>query len=147
MQGEKLHIVLADDDYDDRLFFKNAFGQVRVRHSLQMFNDGYELMRYLTLAEEPPHIVFLDLNMPGKDGKECLNEIRANEKLQDVTVAIYSTSSEPKDVEDTFIAGANIYIRKPDDFMALKKIIASVVSVSWLYITDGLNRDNFIISY
>lgn len=147
MHREKLYVVLADDDNDDRLFFKSAFEHVRVKHELLVFEDGYELMNYLESAAEPPHIVFLDLNMPGKPGLECLNEIRANPLFRDLTVAIYSTSSSPEDIEDTFVAGANIYIKKPDDFMALKKIMADVLSVSWLYVTDGLNRENFIISY
>jgi len=147
MYREKLYVVLADDDKDDRLFFKNAFDQLRIKHELLMFEDGYELMEYLAAAEEPPHIVFLDLNMPGKHGLECLNEIRANSRFRDLTVAIYSTSSLPEDIEETFVAGANIYIKKPDDFVALKKIMADVLSVSWLYVTDGLNRENFIMSY
>jgi len=147
MHRGKLYIVLADDDKDDRLFFKKAFDQVRIKHELLMFEDGNELMEHITTVEEPPHIVFLDLNMPGKHGLECLNEIRANPVMRDVTVAIYSTSSSPEDIEDTFVAGANIYIKKPDDFMALKKIMADVLSVSWLYVTDGLNRENFIMSY
>jgi len=147
MHREKLYVVLADDDKDDRLFFKNAFDQLRIKHELLIFEDGYELMGYLDTAEEPPHVVFLDLNMPGKHGLDCLNEIRATPAMRDITVAIYSTSSSPEDIEDTFVAGANIYIKKPDDFMALKKIMADVLSVSWLYVTDGLNRENFIMSY
>ena len=147
MHREKLHVVLADDDKDDRLFFKNAFEQLRIKHELLMFEDGYELMEHLATAEEPPHVVFLDLNMPGKHGLECLLEIRANPQFRDLTVAIYSTSSSPEDIEGTFVAGANIYIKKPDDFLSLKKIMADVLSVSWLYVTDGLNRENFIMSY
>jgi len=147
MHRDKLHVVLADDDKDDRLFFKNAFDQLRIKHELLMFEDGYELMEHLAIAEEPPHVVFLDLNMPGKHGLECLLEIRANPQFRDLTVAIYSTSSSPEDIEGTFVAGANIYIKKPDDFLSLKKIMADVLSVSWLYVTDGLNRENFIMSY
>ena len=147
MHRDKLHVVLADDDKDDRLFFKNAFEQLRIKHELLMFEDGYELMEHLAVAEEPPHVVFLDLNMPGKHGLECLLEIRANPQFRDLTVAIYSTSSSPEDIEGTFVAGANIYIKKPDDFLSLKKIMADVLSVSWLYVTDGLNRENFIMSY
>jgi len=147
MHRDKLHVVLADDDKDDRLFFKNAFDQLRIKHELLMFEDGYELMEHLAIAEEPPHVVFLDLNMPGKHGLACLLEIRANPQFRDLTVAIYSTSSSPEDIEGTFVAGANIYIKKPDDFLSLKKIMADVLSVSWLYVTDGLNRENFIMSY
>jgi len=147
MHREKLYVVLADDDQDDRMFFQKAFEHVRVKHELIMFKDGDGLMNYINTVDELPHVVFLDLNMPGKHGLECLSEIRANPSLRDLTVAIYSTSSSPEDVEDTFVAGANIYIKKPDDFVALKKIMADVLSVSWLYVTDGLNRENFIMSY
>jgi len=147
MYPEKLHILLADDDPDDRLFFKDAFDAIKIDHSLTMFEDGLDLMAYLHDTNELPHIVFLDLNMPGKSGMECLKEIRSNSALRDLSVAIYSTSASNANIEDTFIAGANVYIKKPKDFSALKKIISDVVHINWQYVTDGLNRENFMLSY
>ncbi len=147
MRTSPLHIMLADDDEDDRLFFKEAFEEVKVEHNITTFNDGVQLMNYLLVPENnAPDIVFLDLNMPRKSGIECLKEIRAHEKLKDIVVAIYSTSSAEQDIEDTFNGGANVYIRKPNDFTMLKKILGDVIQVDWQYTGDGLNKDSFILS-
>ena len=147
MYPDKLHILLADDDQDDRAFFKDAFDAVKIDHTLTMFEDGIELMEHLQKITEVPHIVFLDLNMPGKSGLECLKEIRNNKRLRDMSVAIYSTSATNLNIEETFILGANVYIKKPKEFADLKKIISDVIHINWQYVTDGLNRENFMISY
>lgn len=147
MRPTPIHIMLADDDEDDRLFFKEAFEEVKIKYKISTFNDGEQLMDYLYEANNPlPDIIFLDLNMPRKSGIECLKEIRNNERLQKISVAIYSTSSSEQDIEDTFVSGANVYIKKPNDFNMLKKILSDVVHINWQYITDGLNKDSFILS-
>ncbi len=147
MRPSPLHIMLADDDEDDRLFFKEAFEEVKVEHKITTFVDGVQLMNHLQQPENPlPDIIFLDLNMPRKSGVECLKEIRADQRLKEITVAIYSTSSSEQDIEDTFVSGANIYIRKPNDFSMLKKVLSDVVLINWQYITDGFNKDSFILS-
>ena len=109
--------------------------------------DGLELMEYL---EKPdivlPHILFLDLNMPRKGGMECLLEIKSNPRFNDVAIAIYSTSASDEDIEETFVKGANVYIKKPSDFEALKKVLLKVISINWQYHTSGLNRDAFLLS-
>lgn len=147
MRPTPIHIMLADDDEDDRLFFKEAFEEVKIKYKISTFNDGEQLMDYLYEAGNPlPDIIFLDLNMPRKSGIECLKEIRSNERLKKISVAIYSTSSSEQDIEDTFVSGANVYIKKPNDFNMLKKILSDVVHINWQYITDGLNKDSFILS-
>lgn len=147
MYTEKLHILLAEDDKDDRLFFKEAFDAIKIDHTLTMVEDGFELMEYLSNAKVLPHIIFLDINMPGKSGIQCLREIRSDDGLSDISIAIYSTSVSDSNVEDAFILGANVYIRKPKNFAQLKKVIADVIHINWQYVTDGLNRENFMISY
>ncbi|MEE1899341.1 response regulator [Flavobacterium rakeshii] len=143
-----LHIMLADDDEDDRLFFTEAFEEVKIKYTLTTFNDGVSLMNHLLVKENPlPDIIFLDLNMPRKSGMECLKEIRNSERLKNISVAIYSTSSSDHDVEQTFISGANVYIKKPSDFTELKKILSDVIHINWQYITDGLNKDSFILNF
>ena len=147
MRPTPLHIMLADDDEDDRLFFKEAFEEVKIKYDITTFNDGEQLMEYLSVPENPlPDIVFLDLNMPRKSGMECLREIRESDRLKRISVAIYSTSSSEQDREDTFVAGANVYIKKPNDFNMLKKVLSDVVHINWQYIVDGLNKDSFILS-
>ncbi len=146
MQKEFMTIALADDDEDDRLFFKDAFGEIKVNTNVTTCNDGVELMEYLNNSETIlPNILFLDLNMPRKNGFECLLEIRKNNKFNDIAIAIYSTSSSEEDIENTFVHGANIYIKKPSDFNTLKKILSEVVTLNWQYHTSGLNKENFLL--
>lgn len=147
MQNENIHILLADDDEDDRLLFTDAFGEIRIETTVRTVKDGNELMNYLTQeGVQLPHILFLDLNMPRKSGMECLLEIKKLDHLQDMAVVIYSTSASEEDIEETFVRGANVYIKKPSDFHTLKKILNSVVTTNWQYQTSGLNRSNFMLS-
>jgi CheY-like chemotaxis protein len=147
MQNDPIYILLADDDEDDRLFFKEAFESIRIKTIVKTVNDGVELMNYLAQNKNKlPHILFLDLNMPLKSGMECLLEIKKMDHLRDIAIAIYSTSASEQDIEDTFVNGANVYIKKPHDFTTLKKLLEEVVTVNWHYQTSGLNRDSFLLS-
>ncbi len=147
MQNEPIHILLADDDADDRLFFKDAFEELKIKTTVLTVNDGVELMEYLSKPNITlPHVLFLDLNMPRKTGTDCLKEIKRIDRFKDIAIAIYSTSSSEEDIEETFVNGANVYIKKPSDFNALKKILSEVVTTNLQYQTSGLNRDNFILN-
>ncbi len=140
------HVLLADDDKDDREDFMDAFKSLKLSIEVQVVNNGIELMKYLN---EPsviiPHILFLDLNMPKKSGLECLIELKKIERLKNLTVVIYSTSSSEKDMEDTFVNGANVYMKKPAHLTVLKKLLSHVLTINWQYHTSGLNRDNFLM--
>ena len=146
MQTDYIHIILADDDEDDRLFFTDAFSELKINTKVQTYNDGVELMNYLNSDDAVlPQVLFLDLNMPKKNGIECLHEIKSNKKFDDIAIAIYSTSSSEEYIEETFVSGANIYIKKPNDFDTLKKVLSDVVAINWQYHTSGLNKDNFLL--
>ncbi|AWW32018.1 response regulator [Echinicola strongylocentroti] len=147
MNQKTIRILLADDDEDDRMMFRDAIMKVPLKTQVETVNDGVELLQYLAnSSRDLPHILFLDLNMPRKNGLECLKEIRSKENLRDLSVAIYSTSNAEKDVEEAFVSGANIYINKPNDFGCLKKVLTKVLSVNWQYVTSGMDRDTFLLS-
>lgn len=142
-----IHILLADDDEDDRNFFNDAISDLKISNKLTIFNNGKDLMDYLENPNSSlPDILFLDLNMPCRTGNECLKDIRANPKFKDISIAIYSTSSADKDIEETFVGGANIYIKKPNDFSKLKKVLQEVVNLNWQFHTSKLNKDTFFFS-
>jgi len=144
--SDLIHIILADDDQDDRDFFSDAFDELKIKTKVSLYNDGQQLMDYLLQPDSfLPNILFLDLNMPFKSGIECLHEIKANVRLKDIVIAIYSTSASDEDIEETFISGANIYIKKPSEFSTLKKILGNVITTNWQYQTSGLNKDNFLL--
>lgn len=146
-QNDSIQILLADDDEDDRLFFKEAFDEIKINTTIRIVKDGVELMDFLTTSGSTlPHVLFLDLNMPRKTGMDCLREIKCIDRLKNISIAIYSTSASDEDIEETFVKGANVYIKKPSDFNSLKKILEEVITINWQYHTSGLNRDNFLLS-
>jgi CheY-like chemotaxis protein len=126
-----INIFLAEDDPDDRMFFEDSLNQVTVPTQLTLANDGLELMRNLeTLTQNPPpHVIFLDLNMPFKDGFQCLQEIRNAPKLKDIPVVIFSTTANDISVDKTYEQGANYYICKPVSFQLLVKAIETVLTL------------------
>ena len=119
MENIPLRILLADDDEGDRLIFGEAMGELELNLKVQTVNNGMQLIEHLTKSTILPHLVFLDLNMPRKNGLECLKEIRNNDRFAAISIAIYSTSASEKDIEETFLNGANVYIKKPNNFATL----------------------------
>lgn len=146
MDKSPIHIVLADDDESDRMNFQEALEESKVKTVVYTVKDGVELMEYLSREDaQVPDLLFLDLNMPRKNGLECLKEIRRNERLKQVAVAIYSTSSSEKDVDDTFHYGANVYIKKPTDFAGLKQVLDKVLNAVYVYREPPFNLANFLL--
>jgi CheY-like chemotaxis protein len=110
-------ILLADDDKDDRFFFKKALNSLPGSYSLEMVADGEELMDYLNKnCHHLPDVIFLDINMPRKNGIECLEEIKQDERLCNVPVVIYSTSGFNSTAKALYEQGAHYYFQKCDYF-------------------------------
>ncbi len=114
MESRELEILLADDDADDREFFREALIELFPHVSLTEFENGEELMVHLEHIQEPPppDMIFLDINMPGKNGKECLKEIRSHVKFCHVPIIMFTVSNALEDIDETYRCGANLYIRK-----------------------------------
>ena len=145
-QKAPLRVLLADDDEGDRLVFKEIFEEMETDTIVYMVNDGEQLMNFLTIENNLlPHIIFLDLNMPNMNGIECLKEIRSIDRYSNISIAIYSTSTSEKDIDDTFYYGANIYITKPGDFNKLKKVLAKALSTTRLNQDSAFDRANFVL--
>ena len=147
MRPSPIRILLADDDEDDRIIFADAMQQAKPNTQLTMVKNGAELIEYLEEHDhqELPHLLFLDLNMPLKSGLDCLKEIRAHPRWKELSIAIYSTSSSEEDIENTFVQGANVYIKNPNEFNRLVKVLSEVIKINWQYHTSGLNKDNFVM--
>jgi CheY-like chemotaxis protein len=131
MISKHIHILLADDDQDDCLFFEQALKELSISATLKVVNNGEELMQLLTNeAVEIPDVLFLDINMPRKTGTECLEEIKQNERLSNLPIVMISTSNDPEKITLHFKIGANIYIHKPKDFSQLKQVIQHALPIS-----------------
>jgi CheY-like chemotaxis protein len=126
------NILLADDDDDDRLLFTDVFNEVSRETKLMFAHNGEHLMNLLH-SGTLPDILFLDLNMPLKNGIECLDEIRGDRKLRELPVVVFSTSSHPGTINRMYEIGAHLYIRKPNDFNSLRKVIRHVLSRDWVH--------------
>lgn len=126
------HIALADDDEDDCVLFKDALDELLISPQVVWAKNGDELMQNLAKNNRPlPDIIFLDINMPIKNGIECLKEIREDKRLKDIPVMIFSTSAQQWTVDRAYELQANLFIRKPETFQKLKDIIRTILSTDW----------------
>ena len=146
MNTTSLNLLLADDDADDCMIFKEALEELPISSSLETVSNGDELMDMLSAKSTTlPDIVFLDLNMPRKNGLECLSEIKVNEKLKTLPVIVYSTSLDHEVIHQLYEKGAHRYIRKPGDFSKLKKVIFKALNTTSKNNSLKPSREHFVI--
>lgn len=132
--GKPITILVADDDEEDRMLTRDALEESRVINELHFVEDGDELLdylhrrgRYSDPASSPrPGLILLDLNMPRKDGREALREIKEDSELRRIPVIILTTSKAEEDVIRTYDLGANSFITKPVDFASMVDIMREI---------------------
>ena len=147
MTAKLITILMADDDVDDREMAREAFAENHVANDIRFVEDGVELMNYLKRAgkyKDPassprPGLILLDLNMPKKDGREALAEIKADPKLQRIPVVVLTTSKQEEDIFRSYQLHANSYITKPVTFEALVQVV-STLGKYWLEIVELPNH-------
>lgn len=146
MENIKLQVLLADDDIDDRDFFKEALEEISYPCALTTVNDDVELLDHLSSEYlKYPDIIFLDLNMPRKSGIECIEEIKSKEALSHIPIIIYSTSLDKTVVDNLYLLGAHHYIQKPSEFSGLKSVIKKSLSLIDGTDLNKRSRECFII--
>ena|SRR5437764_1124787 len=136
-------ILMADDDADDRQMTKEAFEEARLANDLRFVEDGVELLDYLNRrgkfadpADSPrPSLILLDLNMPRKDGREALRELKADPRFRPIRVVILTTSKAEEDIARTYDLTATSYIAKPVTFEALVDVVQALGKY-WLEIVE-----------
>ena len=149
MRLKPITLLLADDDPDDRLLARQALEKNRLANDLRCVEDGEELLDYLYRRgkfadpkQSPrPGLILLDLNMPRKDGREALREIKNDPRLRDIPIVVLTTSKAEEDVARTYNLGVNSYITKPVRFAALVEIMKALGKY-WFEIVElpGYNR-------
>ncbi len=149
-RGGSITILIAEDDADDRLLLADAFHEARLRVDLRFVCDGDELLDYLWRREaymDPetsprPGLILLDLNMPRKDGREALAEIKGSTAFRHIPVVALTTSSANEDVMRTYALGGNSYIAKPVSFAALVDLVRSLVHYWFELVEPSVTMDD-----
>jgi CheY-like chemotaxis protein len=137
----EIFILIAEDDADDRFLLKSAFEENGFNDKLHFVENGVELVEYLNSClskgneEALPRFILLDLNMPKKDGREVLKEIKQNVNFQKIPVIIFSTTNNEQEMRRCYELGANSYITKPNSFESLIKTVAAL-RVYWIQTTS-----------
>ena len=142
-ENQLLTILMVDDDPDDRLLFKEACEEVRLRNPLDFLENGEQLVDYLkrrgNYADREgapfPGIILLDLNMPLKDGREALEEIKADAELRHIPIIVLTTSKDEDDILSSYGLGASSYIVKPISLDRLMRVVNSIGEY-WVQIVE-----------
>ncbi len=125
------NIFYTDDDEDDQELFRGALNEVDDSLVLTTAGDGDALLSLLESTPPVPRLIFLDLNMPRRDGYEVLHLMRASESMKNYPVIVFSTTSDTAAVEKTRAMGANLFVPKPRTYDALKKAIQTCININW----------------
>lgn len=131
----KLHILLVDDDATDRELFIDAIQVAGLSIDVSEAADGEKALHFLDAATKLPDVIILDLNMPVKDGRETLADIKRNEAFKSIPVCIMTTSSAHFDILSAYQSGANLFLTKPFDFKGLVEMIGSLLTLFSKHVT------------
>ena len=140
-KGKPILILIADDDADDRMLIGDALEEARLNNPVEFVEDGVELMEFLKHEgkyahlddDDLPGIILLDLNMPRKDGRTALKEIREDERLRRIPIVVLTTSKSEEDILRTYNLGVNSFITKPVTFDKLVEL-AQIIGKYWIEI-------------
>ena len=147
MNKENINILLADDDKSDCYLFERVLEMITVSTTFNSVHDGEKLMEFLNdKTRALPTVLFLDLNMPRKNGFKCLEEIKLNKKLMQMPVIIFSTSFEQDIADQLYKNGAHFYICKPNDFNHLKEVIYQALQLIKAYPDSQPPKEIFLLS-
>ncbi len=130
-----MELLLVDDDAVDRELFAEAMSLAGAGYKLKEAQNGEAALEYLHAADRLPDLIVLDLNMPIKDGRETLIELKTTPRLRHIPVCIMSTSSSPFDVESAYNTGATLFLVKPHDFKKLIDMLKSLLTLFSNYVT------------
>ena len=140
-----LSIILVDDDSDESYLFNEAIEHAGLSIDLISIPNGNQLYDYLQ-NNAKPDLIFLDINMPNKDGLESLKEIRNNPAYTGLRIIIYSTSNLKEMVKACYNAGADLFVVKPEDFDGMVKVVHKVCTNDWANFTKPTLSNGFVIT-
>ena len=120
-------ILIAEDDFDDRLLIQDAFEANGIGTGVTQYaENGDELMTMLSNRQEPPTLIFMDLNMPKMDGREAIKAIKSDPQFKQIPVIVFTTSASEDDIQSSYLQGVNTYFTKPTMFKDLVEMISVI---------------------
>ena len=133
IQSAQQSVFIVDDDEDDRVTMRDAFIENQHKHNYVFMQSGDQLIGHFAddNFKKHPSLILLDLNMPGRDGRDVLKEIKKNDDLRPIPVIVVTTSSSAKDREMSYKLGANCFVTKPDSYQALVALTDAIAKL-WL---------------
>lgn len=143
---EVLNVLFVDDDADEYYLFNEAIEQSAQQVNMTRAKDGNDLLKILSTGHKPD-VIFMDLNMPYKDGLETLIELRTSNSFKEIPVVIFSTTSNSSQINTCYQQGANLYVVKPETFDQIAAMVNKVFSLNWKNLTGTSSQDDFVLKY
>ena len=141
---EELNVVMAEDDNDDFEILADAISKVPVKILLSRAEDGVVLMKLI--HEKIPDLLFLDIILPQRDGRDCIREIRSDKKFDGLPIIVYTSLKDLETVEFCYRWGTNIYVHKPQSYSDIAEIVRKIFSINWKKLQYYPSRSEFVLN-
>jgi CheY-like chemotaxis protein len=141
-----IRVLYVDDDPDDRMFFAEALGKLKINYKLNTISHCLELIKYLDEGEKFD-IIFLDVNMPLMNGKQCLRVLKSNENYRDIPVIIFTVSQNQHDIDEVYEIGAHFYVVKPYAHANFVASLEKIFELDWRKPQAVPDKEKFVINY
>lgn len=146
MIKQYLNVIVVEEDEGTQLFFRNIFGDLKIKTKVLFFSEVKSAANYL--VDENilvPDILFMNGDISKKNSLEYIDEIKSSFEYSATTTVLYSEWLSDLEIEDLFIKGLNIFMKKPENYSNMKKVVSEIITINWQYYTSGLNKENFIM--
>ncbi len=140
-----LKIGFVDDDQEEQFFFEEAVSKLGIFYKLTLFSDCHSLLQFVEEENQCLDVIFLDINLPVMDGKECLRALKHSEKCKNIPVLIFSTSEYDKDIDDVYSLGAHLHVVKPYASINFNTTLKIIFDINWREQQPIPPRDKFVI--
>jgi CheY-like chemotaxis protein len=146
MIKEYLNVIVVEEDEGNQVFFKNIFKDLKIKTNVLFFSNGKEVIDYLMKKDILiPEILFMNYDIPEKSNLEYVDVIKQDFRCNKMTTVLYSEQLSDEEIEEFFIKGINVFMKKPDNYTNMKKAVSEIITINWQYDTSGLNKENFIM--
>jgi PleD family two-component response regulator len=141
-------VILVDDDTDDCMLFEDAMNDIGMVSKLEIAHDGEMLFKMLSSrSESSPDLIFLDLNMPGMNGYECISKLRNSENLKSIPIVVFTATKQVEMIDWVFFNGADLFVIKPNTYINLKETIRNVINMDFQEHSCRDNKQKFVYQY